>query len=163
MSEEKRGLCLNIRYLKNVLRKARKIDDTIQLSLNSAKWESPGQARESQEQRCNRVKQELFQGWLSRDNFLKDCIAVTEEELSKNSPSSNVNPTSEKPLVSERLDPYAKEQEIKISPLEEVSMTLKSEQTVENIIRDQTWETLTNACPGMFGSWRMDYTKAKAT
>ncbi|WBW75044.1 mitochondrial matrix import factor Mix23 [Schizosaccharomyces osmophilus] len=161
MNEEKRGLCLNIRYLKNVLRKARKMDDTIQLSLNSAKWESPSQARESQEQRCNRVKQELFRGWLSRDNFLKECISVTEEELSKGTPSSNTIPISEKPLVSERLDPYAKEQEIKITPPEEVKMTLKSEQTVENIIRDQTWETLTNACPGMFGNWEADYNKAK--
>ncbi|EPY52096.1 caffeine induced death protein Cid2 [Schizosaccharomyces cryophilus OY26] len=160
MSEEKRGLCMNIRYLKNVLRKTRKMDDTIQLSLNSAKWESPGQARESQEQRCYRVKRELFQSWLNRDQFLKECISIAEEEIHKDTPSLKSSTFSpEEPLVSERLDPYAKTQEIRTSPPEEVRMALQSEQAVENIIRGQTWETLKNACPGMFGNWEADYSK----
>ncbi|KAL2313148.1 Caffeine induced death protein Cid2 [Schizosaccharomyces pombe] len=165
MSEEKRGLCMNIRYLKNVLRKARKIDDTIQLSLNSAKWEYPeGKVHETQEERCQNVKKKLFEGWLSRDQFLKECQTIVRSQLDQDrntskSPlkSQQQLPSSSTTQVSERLDPYAKEVQVQLSPPEEVQIVLQSELSVEQIIRDQTWEVLTNACPGMFKDWRDTY------
>ncbi|EEB07808.1 caffeine induced death protein Cid2 [Schizosaccharomyces japonicus yFS275] len=153
-----RRLCLDLKELKNTLRVARNIDDSIRILLNSSNVreysrskELIGISEEERDKRCLDVQQQLFASWLSRTQLLDTCEHIVQSEaVHQRTPK----PVAEASATPERLDPYAKSQAVDESVTTALLSVIANERQVENIVRDRSWEELTAFCPNLQQDWR---------
>jgi hypothetical protein len=175
--------CFNTRVLRDFLRLSRaSIDDSISTNLNALITPSstnpfdpastsvrnsslPSSLRTQSipNKTCTTfLESVLFPSWNSRAAVISYCASVAtspdpdDPELIER---EALNKKDEDRIVDERLDPYSSRFFPKESRTEQLAAVLRNENAVEAIVRERTWQIVSERCEGVQDSWTTGFDK----
>lgn len=106
---------------------------------------------------CDKFKaQSLFPSWQTRSDVLNYCasVATSPDPEDPDSVLRAVESAKDRErIVDERLDPYSARFFPREARTELLANTVRTERSVENIVRERTWNVVTDRCGNIGQKW----------
>ncbi|KAH9445637.1 hypothetical protein KEM48_004533 [Puccinia striiformis f. sp. tritici PST-130] len=151
------SLCSDISEFRRQLQRYRKLDDSINLSINRSfiLLDSPGQTSQSSSTQCEGFWKMLTASWLSRENLIRSCIDVVDRSVQERNDAIHrlsMDPTDPKNVPPLSSSKTKSQLEAEVYNAELKRRMIHDELTVESTIRKQTIQKFRTRCPESFFS-----------
>ncbi|KAH9455110.1 hypothetical protein MJO28_012521 [Puccinia striiformis f. sp. tritici] len=151
------SLCSDISEFRRQLQRYRKLDDSINLSINRSfiLLDSPRQTSQSSSTQCQGFWNMLTASWLSRENLIRSCIDVVDRSVQERNDAIHrlsMDPTDPKNVPPLSSSKTKSQLEAEVYNAELKRRMIHDELTVESTIRKQTIQKFRTRCPESFFS-----------